>query len=67
MSGHAKDDLRTRQDRGDNRFGGQLPLEFRHTRGPAIRQNVLKVLAEVLAALANDSEMGMGQAAKDHA
>ena len=30
-------------------------------------RNVLKVLTEVLAALANDSEMEVGQAAKDHA
>ena len=66
LSGHAKDDLRRRQDGSDNRFGGQLSLEFRQTGGPAIMQNVLKVLTEVSAALANDSEMEVGQAAKDH-
>ena len=66
LSGHAKDDLRMRQDGSDNRFGGQLLLEFHQTGGPAIMQNVLKVLTEVSAALANDSEMEVGQAAKDH-
>ena len=66
LSGHAKDDLRMWQDGSDNRFGGQLSLEFRQTGGPAIMQNVLKVLTEVSAALANNSEMEVGQAAKDH-
>ena len=68
VSGHVKDDLRMWQSHSENRLGGQPPPESRDTRGTAMMRDVVKVLTNVLAVLANDSEMKTGQAVvKDYA
>ena len=68
VSGHVKDDLRMWQSHSENRLGEQPPPESRDTRGTAMMRDVVKVLTNVLAVLANDSEMKTGQTVvKDYA